>query len=167
MTRTKYTEVFTAVARRPEWRHPRPGPARPRPASGSGSQAGSEESEPEIKVGFLPLWTCNLDSVLLKLLITDLVSELGAGLGHEVGVNPGVEAAAGINAKGVTLLWTRATQHRDQPLVLMFKCTFYVFGALNSTGKNTIQSSRVLFLNNIFQKLPLSTDNKVHNSKTD
>lgn len=60
---------------------------------------------------------------------TDLVSELGAGLGHKVGVNPGVEAAAGINAEGVTLLRTRTSQHRDQPLVGIF----YIFGARNST----------------------------------
>ena len=65
--------------------------------------------------------------VLVKLFLTDLVSELGAGLGHEVGVNPGVEAAAGINAEGVTLLRTRASQHGDQPLVMMYKCVHFIF----------------------------------------
>ena len=108
--------MIRAEAPRPESRHPRPDLARTRPASGSGSQAGSEEAEPEIKV-----YTFNLDPSFFDVnLDTDLVSELGAGLGHEGGVNPGVEAAPGVNTERVTLLRTRASQHGDQPAGKMY-----------------------------------------------
>ena len=48
--------------------------------------------------------------------LTHLVPELGAGLGHESGVNPGVQAAAGVDAERVALLRTGAPQHGDQPV---------------------------------------------------
>ena len=47
----------------------------------------------------------------------DLVPELGPGLGHEAGVYARVEAAPGVDAERVTLLGSRAAQHRDQPEV--------------------------------------------------